>query len=76
MSTFPPVHIHQKISKDVGKVSNMAFLSVVLLDDEKATQIWKKHLHFLLNLLKVNFKSTGTFCQIFVAFLENLNFIL
>ena len=35
MSKFPPAHIHQKISKDVGKVSNMAFLSVVLLDDGK-----------------------------------------
>ena len=32
MSKFPPAHIHQKISKDVGKVSNIAFLSVVLLD--------------------------------------------
>ena len=35
MSKFPPAHIHQKISKDVGKVSNIALLTVVLLDDGK-----------------------------------------
>ena len=32
MSKFPPTHIHQKISIDVG---NMAFLSEVILEDGK-----------------------------------------
>ena len=33
-----------------------------------------KYLNKYLDVYLVNFKSTGRFCQIFVAFLVNLNF--
>ena len=62
--------IHWKVCKD--QISQKIFPNRVQIFRESHKNLTKSPCWF--EIFKVNIKSTGRFCRIFVAFLENLNF--